>query len=87
MVQCLLTAGLSEAILRGNGNPTMGSLGDKGLSFLKTIKNSSHHLNNIINDILDAASLAKGKLILKAERVSFPLFLEPVVSCCMLTLF
>ena len=49
--------------------PGPWQLGEKGLHYIKTIKNSSHHLSNIINDILDAASMAKGKLVLKTERV------------------
>ena len=62
---CICPAGLSEALLR----PGPWQLGEKGLHYIKTIKNSSHHLSNIINDILDAASMAKGKLVLKTERV------------------
>ncbi|DBB18216.1 hypothetical protein WJX82_000391 [Trebouxia sp. C0006] len=57
--------GLSEAMLR----PGSWSLGDKGTHYIKTIKNSSNHLATLINDILDAAAMAKGKLVIKQETV------------------
>ena len=47
-------------------------LGDKGTHYIKTIKNSSHHLANIINDILDAAAFSKGRLVIKREKVGPP---------------
>ena len=47
-------------------------LGEKGTHYIKTIKNSSHHLANIINDILDAAAFSKGRLIIKREKVDPP---------------
>ncbi|KAK9819755.1 hypothetical protein WJX72_001989 [[Myrmecia] bisecta] len=59
--------GLSEALLQG---AQQGRLQEKDARYIKTIKNSSYHLANIINDILDAASLSKGKLTLKIEKVS-----------------
>lgn len=62
-----MTAGLSEAMLR----PGSWNLGDKGTHYVRTIKNSSNHLATLINDILDAASMAKGKLVIKQETVSF----------------
>ena len=65
-----MTAGLSEAMLR----PGSWTLGDKGTHYIKTIKNSSNHLATLINDILDAAAMAKGKLVIKQETVS-PLYL------------
>ena len=43
-------------------------LGEKGTHYIKTIKNSSHHLANIINDILDAAAFSKGRLVIKREK-------------------
>jgi len=45
-------------------------LGEKGTHYIKTIKNSSHHLANIINDILDAAAFSKGRLVIKREKAS-----------------
>ena len=39
----------------------------KGQHFVHTIKNSSNHLLNIINDILDVAALKEGKLTIKHE--------------------
>ena len=62
-------AGLSEAMLRGGS----WQLGEKGTHYIKTIKNSSHHLANIINDILDAAAFSKGRLVIKREKAG-PLF-------------
>ncbi len=67
-----MSAGLSEAMLR----PGSWSLGDKGTHYIKTIKNSSNHLATLINDILDAAAMAKGKLVIKQETV----------RCCLLAL-
>lgn len=70
-------AGLSEAMLRGGS----WQLGDKGTHYIKTIKNSSHHLANIINDILDAAAFSKGRLVIKREKVSAS---QPVLCCAVL---
>ena len=50
--------------------PGSWSLGEKGTHYIKTIKNSSNHLATLINDILDAAAMAKGKLVIKQETVS-----------------
>lgn len=47
---------LSDALCRGSG----GEMNAKGQQFVRTIKNSSHHLLNIINDILDVAALKEG---------------------------
>ena len=38
----------------------------KGQHFMHTIRNSSNHLLNIINDILDMAALREGKLTVAA---------------------
>ena len=65
----MLCAGLSEAMLRGGS----WQLGEKGTHYIKTIKNSSHHLANIINDILDAAAFSKGRLVIKREKVRLSL--------------
>ena len=72
-----IPAGLSEAMLRGGS----WQLGDKGTHYIKTIKNSSHHLANIINDILDAAAFSKGRLVIKREKVSAS---QPVLCCAVL---
>lgn len=61
--------------------PGSWSLGEKGTHYIKTIKNSSNHLATLINDILDAAAMAKGKLVIKQETVSCPV---TTFSCCML---
>lgn len=72
-LECCLSlahaAGLSEAMLRGGS----WQLGEKGTHYIKTIKNSSHHLANIINDILDAAAFSKGRLVIKREKAGPPL--------------
>ncbi|KAK9805586.1 hypothetical protein WJX72_006500 [[Myrmecia] bisecta] len=56
--------GLTEALMA-----MPGTYSDKAKQYMTTIKNSSYHLANIINDILDAASLKKGKLTLKLSKV------------------
>ncbi|KAL3153016.1 Hexokinase-3 [Trebouxia sp. C0009 RCD-2024] len=66
--------GLSEAMLR----PGSWSLGEKGTHYIKTIKNSSNHLATLINDILDAAAMAKGKLVIKQETVDLKKVVEHV---------
>ena len=67
------SVGLSEAMLR----PGSWTLGDKGTHYIRTIKNSSNHLATLINDILDAASMAKGKLVIKQETVRLLLYFAP----------
>lgn len=75
-------AGLSEAMLRGGS----WQLGEKGTHYIKTIKNSSHHLANIINDILDAAAFSKGRLVIKREKASLPLLpFRPFWLCRLLS--
>lgn len=54
-------------------------LGEKGTHYVKTIKNSSHHLANIINDILDAAAFSKGRLVIKREKASAHVALHPAI--------
>lgn len=68
--------GLSEAMLRGGA----WQLGEKGTHYIKTIKNSSHHLANIINDILDAAAFSKGRLVIKREKVRLATVLDHVLD-------
>lgn len=61
-------------------------LGEKGTHYVKTIKNSSHHLANIINDILDAAAFSKGRLVIKREKASAHVSLHPAVDAAGSTL-
>ncbi|KAF5834465.1 hypothetical protein DUNSADRAFT_8821 [Dunaliella salina] len=61
---------LKEAVSR--------KLNPKGQHFLRTIKNSSNHLLNIINDILDVAALKEGKLTIKHEAVNLSKAVEHV---------
>ncbi|GIL82425.1 hypothetical protein Vretifemale_11416 [Volvox reticuliferus] len=67
---------LSDALVRGAG----GEMNAKGQHFVKTIKNSSNHLLNIINDILDVAALKEGKLTIKHELCSLAKAVEHVVD-------
>lgn len=53
--------------VRGAG----GEMNPKGQHFVKTIKNSSNHLLNIINDILDVAALKVGS---RARLISYSRF-------------
>ncbi|GFH33431.1 chlamyopsin-6, partial [Haematococcus lacustris] len=52
----------------------------KGNHFMQTIKNSSNHLLNIINDILDVAALKEGKLHIKHELVDLSRAIDHVVD-------
>ena len=72
-----LSVGLSEAMLR----PGSWTLGDKGTHYIKTIKNSSNHLATLINDILDAAAMAKGKLVIKQETVRCSVSVHNALTC------
>ncbi|GLI70739.1 hypothetical protein VaNZ11_015764 [Volvox africanus] len=67
---------LSDALVRGAG----GEMNVKGQHFVKTIKNSSNHLLNIINDILDVAALKEGKLNIKHELCSLAKAVDHVVD-------
>ncbi|GIL60119.1 hypothetical protein Vafri_14766 [Volvox africanus] len=67
---------LSDALVRGAG----GEMNAKGQHFAKTIKNSSNHLLNIINDILDVAALKEGKLNIKHELCSLAKAVDHVVD-------
>ncbi|GLC35005.1 Hexokinase-3 [Pleodorina starrii] len=67
---------LSDALVRGAG----GEMNPKGQHFVKTIKNSSNHLLNIINDILDVAALKEGKLTIKHELCSLAKAVDHVVD-------
>ncbi|GLC35003.1 Hexokinase-3 [Pleodorina starrii] len=69
---------LSDALGRGAG----GEMNPKGQHFVKTIKNSSNHLLNIINDILDVAALKEGKLTIKHELCSLAKAVDHVVDHC-----
>ena len=60
--------------------PGSWTLGDKGTHYIRTIKNSSNHLATLINDILDAASMAKGKLVIKQETVNLLLYFTDLLT-------
>ena len=60
--------------------PGSWSLGEKGTHYIKTIKNSSNHLATLINDILDAAAMAKGKLLIKQDLQQ--LLQSVTIECC-----
>ncbi|KXZ47741.1 hypothetical protein GPECTOR_33g623 [Gonium pectorale] len=67
---------LSDAMVRGAG----GEMNPKGQHFVRTIKNSSNHLLNIINDILDVAALKEGKLTIKHELCCLDKAVDHVVD-------
>jgi signal transduction histidine kinase len=54
---------------RSYSSTTGGALSSRGAHFLNTIRSSSNHLLNIINDILDVAALKEGKMSIKHENV------------------
>jgi PAS domain S-box-containing protein len=58
--------GLSEALQMG----IYGTLNDKQLKALGTIRESGQHLLDLITDILDLSKLEAGKLELQADRVA-----------------
>eukprot|EP00798_Chlamydomonas_sp_ICE-L_P011407 gene11407-12110_t len=57
--------GLSDALLIGS----CGEVGEKAHKTISTIKSSGARLLTLVNDILDAASMQRGKLAVKHERV------------------
>jgi signal transduction histidine kinase len=50
------------------------------LRTISTIKTSGSRLLNLVNDILDAASMRKGKLAVKHEKVDLHKIVEDVVE-------
>eukprot|EP00960_Hanusia_phi_P071320 767528-Hanusia_phi.AAC.1 len=67
--------GLTESLIQ------MGERSPAELKTLKVVKSSGVRLSQLVNDILDAASLKQQKLVIKAEWVS--IFQESVLHCCM----
>jgi len=68
--------GLSDALIIGS----CGEVNDKVLKTISTIKTSGSRLLNLVNDILDAASMRKGKLAVKHEKVNLYKIVEDVVE-------
>lgn len=57
-----------------------GELNEKQLSFVKRIDNSSKHLLDLINDLLDVAKIDAGSMQLKIDEVSSREYIEAIVS-------
>ncbi|KAG2434989.1 hypothetical protein HYH02_011988 [Chlamydomonas schloesseri] len=70
--------GLSDALLVGS----CGDINDQALKTITTIKTSGARLLNLINDILDAASMRKGKLTIKHEKVNLKRVVDDVIDLC-----
>ncbi|KAG2482178.1 hypothetical protein HYH03_018877 [Edaphochlamys debaryana] len=70
--------GLSDALLVGS----CGDVNDQALKTITTIKTSGARLLNLINDILDAASMRKGKLTIKHEKVNLKRVVDDVIDLC-----
>ncbi|PNW86121.1 hypothetical protein CHLRE_02g074150v5 [Chlamydomonas reinhardtii] len=70
--------GLSDALLVGS----CGEINDQALKTITTIKTSGARLLNLINDILDAASMRKGKLTIKHEKVNLKRVVDDVIDLC-----
>ncbi len=68
--------GFSEAL----GNRFCGELNDKQDEYIDAINQSSHKLMNLINDILDLASIEAGYLRLSLSAIQIPHFLESVIE-------
>lgn len=65
--------------MRGAG----GEMNPKGQHFVRTIKNSSNHLLNIINDILDVAALKVGsRVLVQQEGASINTPTLPTLATC-----
>ncbi|KAL6761671.1 chlamyopsin-5 [Haematococcus lacustris] len=72
--------GLSDALVVGS----CGQINDAALKTITTIKTSGSRLLNLINDILDAASMRKmhGKLTIKHEKVNLCRIVDDVIELC-----
>ncbi|KAG1671643.1 hypothetical protein FOA52_006874 [Chlamydomonas sp. UWO 241] len=70
--------GLSESILTGS----CGVIGATVAKVMNTIKISGGRLLNLINDILDSASVQKGSLVVKHERVNLQHLVADVLEIC-----
>ena len=68
--------GLSESLLAG----AVGSLPDKANLTIQTVKMSGKRLLQLINDVLDAAKMKQGNLVIKHEKVDLKKLVEDVVD-------
>jgi signal transduction histidine kinase len=68
--------GFSELLADGKG----GELSDRQQRFMNNILVSSHHLLNLINDLLDLAKIEAGRLELNPEPVSARRLVEEVIE-------
>ncbi|GAX76781.1 hypothetical protein CEUSTIGMA_g4227.t1 [Chlamydomonas eustigma] len=70
--------GLSDGLIIGSCGP----LSESALKTVATIKTSGSRLLTLVNDILDAASMRLGKLVVKQEKVSVKRAVEDVLELC-----
>ncbi|MEW5298365.1 MAG: hypothetical protein WDW36_001497 [Sanguina aurantia] len=70
--------GLSDVLLAG----TCGEPSESMTKTINTIKTSGSRLLNLINDILDAASIHQGKLTIKHEKINLRRIVDDVVDLC-----
>ncbi|GAX76782.1 hypothetical protein CEUSTIGMA_g4228.t1 [Chlamydomonas eustigma] len=70
--------GLSDALIIGS----CGEVNDSVRKTVSTIKTSGCRLLNLINDILDAAAMKRGKLVVKLEKVDLAKLVDDVVDLC-----
>lgn len=68
--------GLSESLLAG----AVGNLPEKALLTILTVKMSGKRLLQLINDVLDAAKMKQGGLVIKHEKVDLKRIIEDVVD-------
>ncbi|KAG2487120.1 hypothetical protein HYH03_014233 [Edaphochlamys debaryana] len=68
--------GLSESLMAG----ACGQLPDKALKTVSTVKLSGKRLLQLINDILDAAKMKQGTLVIKHEKVDIKRLVTDVLD-------
>ncbi len=71
--------GFSELMI----DEAMGEINDNQRQCLSDILDSSHHLLNLINDILDLSKIESGKMELKLENISLSKIIESLTRTMM----
>jgi signal transduction histidine kinase len=61
-------------------NQYFGTLNARQLDYARSILDSAHHLMDLINDILDLATIEAGYLVLEQNRVDVPRMLKAVAA-------
>ncbi|MCE2027841.1 response regulator [Sessilibacter corallicola] len=72
--------GFTEVLLRSYQDSGNEKLADNAEHYLNTIASSSHHLLNLINDILDLSKVESGKLELESIECSIHLMIAEVIQ-------